>query len=102
MNKITLNKKVFQILSDAAEQKEKTNNITCSPMFPFVVCFKWVDGRGEPVSEQVDALRTGVRQAWNDYFSDDKVMSGSFDKLRKRLKHLVSYLEVEVKNGRIK
>lgn len=101
MNKITLNKKIFQILSDAVEQMEKTNRITPSPLFPFVMCFKWVDGRGEPVSEQVEALRTGVRQAWNDYFSDDKV-SGSFDKLRKRLKHLVSYLEVEVKNGRIK
>lgn len=101
MNKITLNKKVFQTLSDAVEQMEKTNNITCTPMFPFVVCFKWVDGRGEPVSEQVEALRTGVRQAWNDYFSEDKE-SGSFDKLHKRLKHLVSYLEVEVKNGRIK
>lgn len=101
MNKITLNKKVFQILSDAVEQMEKTNNITCSPLFPFIVCFKWVDGRGEPVSEQVEALRTGVRQAWNDYFIEDKA-SGSFDKLRKRLKHLVSYLEVEVINGRIK
>lgn len=101
MNKITLNKKVFQILSDAVEQMEKTNNITCSPLFPFIVCFKWVDGRGEPVSEQVEALRTGVRQAWNDYFIEDKE-SGSFDKLRKRLKHLVSYLEVEVINGRIK
>lgn len=101
MKKITLNKKVFQILSDAVEQMEKTNNITCSPLFPFIVCFKWVDGRGEPVSEQVEALRTGVRQAWNDYFIEDKA-SGSFDKLRKRLKHLVSYLEVEVINGRIK
>ena len=101
MKKITLNKKVVQILSDAVEQMEKTNNITCSPLFPFIVCFKWVDGRGEPVSEQVEALRTGVRQAWNDYFIEDKA-SGSFDKLRKRLKHLVSYLEVEVINGRIK
>ena len=39
MKKITLNKKVFQILSDAVEQMDKTNNITYSPLFPFVVCF---------------------------------------------------------------
>ena len=101
MNKITLNKKVFQILSDVVEQMEKTNNITYSPLFPFVVCFEWVDEQGEPVSEQVEVLRTGVCQAWNDYFIEDRER-GSFDKLQKRLKHLVSYLEVEVINGRIK
>lgn len=101
MKKITLNKKVFQILSEAVEQMEKTNNITYSPLFPFVVCFAWVDEQGEPVHDRVEVLRTGVCQAWNDYFSGDEE-NGSFDKLRKRLKHLVSYLEVEVKNGRIK
>ena len=101
MKKITLNKKVVQILSDAGEQMEKTNNITYSPLFPCVVCFEWVDEQGEPVHDRVDVLRTGVCQAWNDYFIDDEE-SGSFDKLRKRLKHLVSYLEVEVINGRIK
>ena len=101
MKKITLNKKVFQILSDAVEQMDKTNNITYSPLFPFVVCFEWVNERGEPVHARVEVLRTGVCQAWNDYFIEDKE-SGSFDKLQKRLKHLVSYLEVEVINGRIK
>ena len=49
----------------------------------------------------VIALERSVCQAWNDYFIEDKE-SGSFDKLRKRLKHLVSYLEVEVINGSIK
>jgi len=101
VKKITLNKKVFQILSDAVEQMEKTNNITHSPLFPFVVCFEWVDEQGEPVHDRVEVLRTGVCQAWNAYFSDDKE-NGSFDKLRKRLKHLVSYLQAEVINGRIK
>ena len=101
MKKITLNKKVVQILSDAVEQMEKTNNITYSPLFPFVVCFEWVDEQGEPVSEQVEVLRTSVCLAWNDYFIEDKE-NGSFDKLRKRLRLLMRYLEVEVKDGRIK
>ena len=77
MKKITLNKKVVQILSDVADYVEQENYVPNSPLFPFVVCFKWVDGRGEPVSEQVEALRTGVRQAWNDYFIFDKE-NGSF------------------------
>lgn len=101
MKKITLNKKVFQILSGVAEQMDKTHNIAYSPLFPFVVCFEWVDEQGEPVHDRVEVLRTGVCQAWNDYFIEDKE-NGSFDKLRKRLKHLVSYLEFEVINGRIK
>ena len=101
MKKITLNKKVVQILSDAVEQMEKTNNITYSPLFPFVVCFEWVDEQGEPVSEQVEVLRTSVCLAWNDYLIEDKE-NGSFDKLRKRLRLLMRYLEVEVKDGRIK
>lgn len=101
MKKITLNKKVVQILSDVADYVEQANYAPNSPLFPFVVCFEWVDEQGEPVSERVEVLRTGVCQAWNDYFIEDKE-SGSFDKLRKRLKHLVSYLEVEVINGRIK
>lgn len=101
MKKITLNKKVFQILSDAVEQMEKTNNIAYSSLFPFVVCFEWVDEQGEPVSEQVEVLRTSVCLAWNDYFIEDKD-NGSFDKLRKRLRLLMRYLEVEVKDGRIK
>lgn len=101
MKKITLNKKVFQILSGVADYVEQANYVPNSPLFPFVVCFEWVDEQGEPVSERVEVLRTGVCQAWNDYFIEDKE-NGSFDKLRKRLKHLVSYLEVEVINGRIK
>lgn len=101
MKKITLNKKVFQILSGAVEQMEKTNNIAYSSLFPFVVCFEWVDEQGEPVSEQVEVLRTSVCSAWNDYFIEDKD-NGSFDKLRKRLRLLMRYLEVEVKDGRIK
>jgi len=101
MKKITLNRKVVQILSDVADYVEQANYVPNSPLFPFVVCFEWVDEQGEPVSEQVEVLRTSVCQAWNDYFIEDKE-NGSFDKLRKRLKHLVSYLEVEVINGRIK
>ena len=54
MKKITLNKKVFQTLSDAVEQMEKTNNITYSPLFPFVVCFEWVNEQGEPVYDRVE------------------------------------------------
>jgi len=84
-----------------ADYVEQANYAPNSPLFPFVVCFAWVDEQGEPVSEQVEALRTSVCLAWNDYFIEAKE-NGSFDKLRKRLKHLVSYLEVEVKNGRIK
>ena len=101
MKKITLNKKVVQILSDVADYVGQENYVPNSPLIPFVVCFEWVDEQGEPVHDRVEVLRTGVCQAWNDYFIEDKE-SGSFDKLRKRLKHLVSYLEVEVINGRIK
>ena len=101
MKKITLNRKVVQILSDVVDYVEQENYVPNSPMFPFVVCFEWVNEQGEPVHDRVEVLRTGVCQAWNDYFIEDKE-SGSFDRLRKRLKHLVSYLEVEVKNGRIK
>lgn len=101
MKKITLNKKVVQILSDVADYVEQANYVPHSPLFPFVVCFEWVDEQGEPVHDRVEVLRTGVCQAWNDYFIEDKE-SGSFDRLRKRLKHLVSYLQAEVINGRIK
>ena len=101
MKKITLNKKVVQILSDVADYVEQENYVPNSPMFPFVVCFEWVDEQGEPVSEQVEVLRISVCLAWNDYFIENKE-NGSFDKLRKRLRLLMRYLEVEVKDGRIK
>ena len=101
MKKITLNKKVVQILSDVADYVGQENHVPNSPLFPFVVCFEWVDEQGEPVHDRVEVLRTDVCQAWNDYFIEDRER-GSFDKLRKRLKHLVSYLEVEVINGIIK
>lgn len=101
MKKITLNKSVYQVLANACDYMDKFNHITYSPLFPFVVCFEWVDEQGAPVHDRVEVLRTGVCQAWNDYFIED-VNRGSFDRLRKRLKHLVSFLKALETVGRIK